>query len=68
MADWVSAVVPAGGRGMRMGSNIPKQFLTLGDVPLLVHALQIFEFSSIISEIILVVPEDDCDYLSLIHI
>ena len=62
MADWVSAVVPAGGCGMRMGSNIPKQFLTLGDVPLLVHALQIFEFSSNISEIILVVPEDDCDY------
>ena len=62
MADWVSAGVPAGGRGMRMGSNIPKQFLTLGDVPLLVHALQIFEFSSIISEIILVVPEDDCAY------
>ena len=62
MADWVSAVVPAGGRGMRMGSNIPKQFLTLGDVPLLVHALKTFEFSSIISEIILVVPEDDCAY------
>ena len=62
MADWVSAVVPAGGCGMRMGSNIPKQFLTLGDVPLLVHALKTFEFSSIISEIILVVPEDDCAY------
>ena len=40
MADWISAIVPAGGRGVRMGSNVPKQFLTLGDVPLLVHALQ----------------------------
>ena len=62
MADWISAIVPAGGRGVRMGSNVPKQFLTLGDVPLLVHALQTFESCSIISEIVLVVPEDDCAY------
>lgn len=62
MADWVSAIVPAGGCGERMGSNVRKQFLTLGGVPLLVHALRIFESSSIISEIILVVPEDDCEY------
>ena len=62
MADWISAIVPAGGRGLRMGSNVPKQFLALGDVPLLVHALKIFESSSIISEIILVVPEDECAY------
>ncbi|MEC9005530.1 MAG: 2-C-methyl-D-erythritol 4-phosphate cytidylyltransferase [Nitrospirota bacterium] len=62
MADWISAIVPAGGRGVRMGSDVPKQFLTLGDVPLLVHALQTFESCSIISEIVLVVPEDDCAY------
>ena len=62
MADWISAIVPAGGRGVRMGSNVPKQFLALGDVPLLVHALQTFESCSIISEIVLVVPEDDCAY------
>ena len=62
MADWISAIVPAGGRGVRMGSDVPKQFLTLGDVPLLVHALQPFESCSIISEIVLVVPEDDCAY------
>ena len=62
MADWISAVVPAGGRGVRMGSDVPKQFLTLGDIPLLVHALKIFESSSIISEVVLVVPEDDCAY------
>ena len=45
-----------------MVSNVPKQFLTLGAVPLLVHALQSFESSSIITEIILVVPEEDCAY------
>ncbi|MDT7041259.1 2-C-methyl-D-erythritol 4-phosphate cytidylyltransferase [Candidatus Nitronereus thalassa] len=62
MADWVTAVVPAAGRGVRMGTGVPKQFLTLGDIPLLVHALRTFEASLIISEIILVVPQDDCQY------
>jgi len=62
VADLISAVVPAGGCGERMVSNVPKQFLTLGAVPLLVHALQSFESSSIITEIILVVPEEDCAY------
>jgi len=62
VGEWVAAVVPAGGRGVRMGTNIPKQFLSLGGVPLLVHALQAFEQSPIISEIILVVPQDDCQF------
>ena len=62
MAEWITAVVPAGGRGVRMGTNVPKQFLSLGGVPLLVHALRTFENSPIISDIILVVPEDDCQY------
>ncbi len=62
MDEWVTAVVPAGGRGVRMGTNVPKQFLSLGGVPLLVHALRMFQQSPIISEIILVVPQDDCQY------
>ena len=62
MAEWVAAVVPAAGRGVRMGAGVPKQFLTLGGVPLLVHSLQTFEAARIISEIILVVPQDDCQY------
>ena len=62
MADWIAAIVPAAGRGVRMGAGVSKQFLTLGGVPLLVHALQTFEAAHIISEIILVVPEDDCQY------
>lgn len=45
-----------------MGTNVPKQFLSLGGVPLLLHALRTFDSSPIISEIILVVPQDDCQY------
>ena len=59
MDEWVAAVVLAGGRGVRMGSRTPKQFLQLAGVPLLVHSLRVFEASQTIGEIILVVPETE---------
>ncbi len=62
MADRVAAIVLAAGRGARLGGNIPKQFLKLGGIPLLVHSLQIFQFTQVVTEVILVVPEDDCDH------
>jgi len=42
-----------------MEAAIPKQFLMLGDVPLLLHSLQVFERAGSISQIILVVPKDE---------
>ena len=42
-----------------MDAAIPKQFLMLGDVPLLLHSLQVFERAGSISQIILVVPKDE---------
>ena len=55
----VAAVIPAGGTGRRMEAAIPKQFLMLGDVPLLLHSLQVFERAACISQVILVVPKDE---------
>lgn len=60
--EWVAAVVPAGGSGTRMGNEVPKQFLQLGDVPLLIHALRVFESSRMIAEIVVVVPRDAVAY------
>ena len=60
--EWVAAVVPAGGCGTRMGNGTPKQFLQLGDVPLLIHALRVFESSRTITEIVVVVPQDAVEY------
>ena len=37
------AVIPAGGTGTRMGVGVPKQFLPLGGVPMLLHSLRAFE-------------------------
>jgi 2-C-methyl-D-erythritol 4-phosphate cytidylyltransferase len=55
----VAAVIPAAGTGRRMEAAIPKQFLMLGDVPLLLHSLQVFERAASISQVILVVPKDE---------
>lgn len=62
MGEWVAAVVPAGGSGTRMGNEVPKQFLQLGGVPLLIHALRVFESSRTITEIVVVVPQDEVTY------
>jgi 2-C-methyl-D-erythritol 4-phosphate cytidylyltransferase/2-C-methyl-D-erythritol 2,4-cyclodiphosphate synthase len=42
MTDIVAAVVVAGGRGLRAGGDLPKQYRTLGNVPVLRQSLAIF--------------------------
>jgi 2-C-methyl-D-erythritol 4-phosphate cytidylyltransferase len=53
------AIIPAGGAGKRMGRVVPKQYLSLAGVPILVHTLRVFQCSPLIDEILLVVPEGD---------
>jgi 2-C-methyl-D-erythritol 4-phosphate cytidylyltransferase len=36
------AIIVAGGRGLRMGTDLPKQFLPLGGKPVLMHTLERF--------------------------
>ncbi|MGQ0694016.1 MAG: 2-C-methyl-D-erythritol 4-phosphate cytidylyltransferase, partial [Nitrospiraceae bacterium] len=31
------ALVPAAGRGLRMGGSVPKQFLAIGGEPIILH-------------------------------
>lgn len=52
------AVIVAGGSGQRMNSSIPKQFLSLGDRPVLFHTLWAFWRYSQNLKIILVLPGD----------
>jgi 2-C-methyl-D-erythritol 4-phosphate cytidylyltransferase len=56
------ALVPAAGRGLRMGGPVPKQFLALGGEPLILHSLRVLQTSSVINEIILAVPQSEMDY------
>lgn len=62
-----TAIVLAAGSGSRMHSSMPKQFMSLGGMPLICHALQAVEESPIIDDCILVVAERDEDYVR-IHI
>ena len=55
----VSAVVPAGGSGTRMGGPVPKQFQSLNGKPILFYTLKTLQDSGVISEIVLVVPEKE---------
>jgi 2-C-methyl-D-erythritol 4-phosphate cytidylyltransferase len=52
------AVIVAGGKGMRMGTEVPKQFLPLLGIPLMCHAVQAFAAAIPDINIILVLPED----------
>jgi 2-C-methyl-D-erythritol 4-phosphate cytidylyltransferase len=55
-------IVVAGGRGTRMGGDIPKQFLILENLPVLVRALAVFDRYPGMDAIIVVVPASDLDF------
>ena len=57
----VTAIVLAAGKGSRMHSDIPKQFMTLGDYPVLYYSLKAFQ-NSPVDDIILVTGEDYVEY------
>lgn len=55
----VSAIIPAAGMGIRMGSNIPKQFLLLDGKTILHHTLSVLDQCPVVDEIVLVVSEKE---------
>jgi len=57
-----SIIIVAGGKGLRMGNAIPKQFLLLKGKPILMHTIQKFHDWDALCEIILVLPETQHNY------
>ena len=55
-------IIVAGGKGLRMGSDIPKQFLPIGGKPVLMRTLERFREYSLDLQIILVLPEAQQEY------
>ena len=53
------ALIVAGGKGTRIKSKVPKQFLDLNGLPLLMHTINIFYQYSQAITVIVVLPEDD---------
>jgi len=58
----VVALVPAAGRGLRMGGSIPKQFLSLGGEPLIVQSLRTLQAAPDVDQVVLAVPLADIEY------
>lgn len=55
----IYAGILAGGKGTRMGrTELPKQFLTIGSKPIIIHTLEQFLISNKIDEIIVATPEN----------
>lgn len=54
----VNAVIVAAGKGERMGASLPKAFLPLAGVPLIIHTVRSLTRSTRIAEVILVVAAE----------
>ena len=55
-------IIVAGGKGLRMGGDVPKQFLPIGGKPVLMRTIERFREYSADLQIILVLPKAQQDY------
>nr|MBP7473166.1 2-C-methyl-D-erythritol 4-phosphate cytidylyltransferase [Prevotella sp.] len=55
-------IITAGGKGLRMGADIPKQFIPINGKPILMRTIEQFRKYSKELHIILVLPKDNLNY------
>ena len=58
----LSVIITAGGMGKRFSSEVPKQFLALEGIPVLMHSINAFNRWNPNTEIVLTLPEEWFDY------
>lgn len=63
LRHWV--VIPAAGRGTRMGGSRPKQYLELAGTPVLAHTLRCFVGHPAVAGIVVALAPDDSDWATL---
>lgn len=56
------AIIVAGGKGLRMGGDLPKQFIPVQERPVLMRTLDAFHASDASIQLILVLPRDHQTY------
>ena len=56
------AIIVAGGKGLRMGGDVPKQFLPIEGKPVLMHTIEAFRKALNDVRIVLVLPAEQHDY------
>ena len=54
----VSAIIAAGGRGLRFGGAQPKQFLSLGGRPILQRSVDVFRNCDVIDDLVVALPPE----------
>ncbi len=57
-----AVIIVAGGKGLRMGGDIPKQFLPVGGIPILMRTIDRFLQFDEKMQVVLVLPESQQDY------
>lgn len=55
-------IIVAGGKGLRMGGDIPKQFVPIAGKPILMRTIERFKEYDAAIQIVLVLPESQLDY------
>jgi len=61
-----AVVIAAGGQGLRMGGDLPKQFIPLHGKPVLMHTLDVFYRWDSSARLILVLPEAHQSYWEML--
>lgn len=56
-----SAIIVAAGKGTRLQSDVPKQFLEIAGKPLIFHTIEKFEECAAVGEIVLVLPAEEIE-------
>ncbi|MBU3853516.1 MAG: 2-C-methyl-D-erythritol 4-phosphate cytidylyltransferase [Candidatus Paraprevotella stercoravium] len=55
-------IIVAGGKGLRMGGEVPKQFLPIGGKPVLMRTVEVFYQTDAETGIVLVLPQEQQSY------
>lgn len=59
-------IIPAAGQGKRMKAGKNKQFILLGEMPVIIHTLSVFEQDDDCVEIILVINKEESDTFKML--
>ena len=58
----VIALIPAAGKGKRMGAGINKQYLLLDGMPIVARTIAVFERHPLVDDIYLIIPEEEIPF------
>ena len=61
-----SVIIVAGGKGLRMGGDLPKQFIPVQGKPLLMHTMGVFYRWDATVDLLTVIPEEHASYWNML--